>query len=171
MIAATLGLFLWAAAVAPAGPVLILSDLLGWSLLCLAVIDVATFRLPDILNLPLIAAGLAASLFLPGRPVLDHLAGAAGGWALLAGLSRGYRAWRGMDGLGLGDAKLLGAAGAWLGWRPLPSVLLIACLAAFAWVAVRRLRSGEPARTMRIAFGAPLALATWIVWLHGPLPV
>ncbi len=29
----------------------------------------------------------------------------------------------------MGDAKLLAALGAWLGWQPLPSILLIASLA------------------------------------------
>jgi leader peptidase (prepilin peptidase)/N-methyltransferase len=76
-----------------------------------------------------------------------------------------------VDGLGLGDAKLLGAGGAWLGWAPLPSVLVIACLASIVWVAVRRLSQGPRALQSPIAFGAPLALAIWIVWLYGPLAV
>jgi leader peptidase (prepilin peptidase)/N-methyltransferase len=33
------------------------------------------------------------------------------------------------DGIGMGDAKLLAALGAWLGWTVLPSLLLIASLA------------------------------------------
>ncbi len=161
----------WAAVVTPGGKVLALSLGLGWTLLVLAVIDVATLRLPDILTLPLLAAGLAAAFLLPGRPVADHLAGAAIGWGLLVALSWGYHRWRGVDGLGLGDAKLLGAGGAWLGWHPLPSVLLIACLAGFLWVAVRRMREGPKGLQEPIAFGAPLALAIWVVWLHGPLVV
>lgn len=168
-LAATLLVFAWAALIAPPPWILAASLGLGWVLLCLAAIDVAALRLPDVLTLPLLGAGLAEAAFLPGRPILDHLAGAAVGWALLAGVALAYRRWRGIDGLGLGDAKLLAAAGAWLGWRALPSVLLIACLAAFAWVAVLRLRRGRQVLSEPIAFGAPLALAFWIAWLHGPL--
>lgn len=171
LITVTAAVFLWAAWVAPAGWILALSLGLGWTLLCLAAIDLAAFRLPDVFTLPLLAAGLAASVLLPGRPFLGHLAGAGVGWGLLAALAFGYRRWRGVEGLGLGDAKLLGAAGAWLGVYALPSVVLIAALLALAWALARSLRPGRRAAGEPIAFGAPLALAIWIVWLHGPLAI
>lgn len=142
---------------------------LAFALVCLAAIDLACFRLPDRLTLPLLAAGLLVSAFLPDRPWLDHLAGAAVGYLALAVLAWSYERWRGIEGLGLGDAKLLGAAGAWLGWRALPSVLLLASAIALAWVAVRWAGGARDLRRLRIAFGAPLALAIWIVWLYGPL--
>jgi leader peptidase (prepilin peptidase)/N-methyltransferase len=170
-LAATLTAFLWAALISPPLWLLAVSLGLGWVLLCLAAVDIAAFRLPDVLTLPLTAAGLVVAALLPGRPILDHLAGAAVGWGLLAGLALAYRRWRKIDGLGLGDAKLLAAAGAWLGWQALPSVLLIGCLIAFAWVAARRVRQGRQSLAEPIAFGAPLALAFWIVWLHGPLRI
>jgi leader peptidase (prepilin peptidase)/N-methyltransferase len=113
--------------------------------------------------------GLGLSAVLPGRPLLDHLAGAAAGWGALAALAFAYRRLRGVDGIGQGDAKLLGAAGAWLGWRPLPSVILIACAVAFVWVGIQAVVRGRGALGDRLAFGAPLCLAIWIVWLHGPL--
>ena len=164
--------FLWAALRGPAdGPLLISSLLLAWTLACLAAVDVAAYRLPDSLTLPLLAAGLVATAFLPGRPILGHLAGAAIGWGSLAALAWAYRRWRGIDGIGAGDAKLLGAAGAWLGWSPLPSVLLAACAAAFLWVALRVVRRGRVALAARVAFGAPLCLAIWAIWLEGPLRV
>ena len=169
MLTALAPIFLWAALAGPAGAILAASLVLGWTLVVLAAIDVLSFRLPDALTLPLLLAGLAVSLLLPDRPLLDHLAGAAVGWSGLAGLAWAYRRARGVDGLGLGDAKLLGAAGAWLGWTPLPSVLIIGCLVAFAWVGARTLRNGRAAAQERLAFGAPLSLAIWIVWLHGPL--
>jgi leader peptidase (prepilin peptidase)/N-methyltransferase len=167
--AAAASLFAWAALAVPFPGILILSFGLGAWLLTLATVDLMCFRLPDRFTLPLILAGLSASVVLPGAPVVDHLAGALGGYGLLAVLATLYRAWRGTDGIGMGDAKLLAAAGAWLGWRPLPSVILIACGLSFLWIALIALRRGRLAQTQRIAFGAPLCAALWIVWLHGPL--
>lgn len=171
MIGAAGLLFVWAAAIVSLPWILALSLALGAWLLTLAVIDLVCFRLPDPFTLPLIVAGLAVSFVLPGAPIVDHLAGALIGYGVLAALAVGYRAWRGSDGIGMGDAKLLAAAGAWLGWRPLPSVILIACGLSFVWVAVTALRRGRTAADQRIAFGAPLCAAMWIVWLHGPLVV
>ncbi|HEY7852552.1 MAG TPA: A24 family peptidase [Caulobacteraceae bacterium] len=161
--------FSWAAAVTPPGWVVAASLILAWGLVCLATIDAIAFRLPDSLTFPLIAAGLAGSFALPDAPVLDHLAGAAGGYAVLAGLAWAWRRWRGEDGIGMGDAKLLAAAGAWLGWRPLPSVVVIACAAALVWIVIMALARRAALRGARVAFGIPLSLATWIVWLYGPL--
>jgi leader peptidase (prepilin peptidase)/N-methyltransferase len=71
-------------------------------------------------------------------------------------------------GLGLGDAKLFAAAGAWLGPAGLPSVLVWACGAALIAVAIHSIRGQTLSRTSRIAFGPFLAFGFWIVWLFGP---
>jgi leader peptidase (prepilin peptidase)/N-methyltransferase len=171
MISAMACMYAWAAVAVPAGWPLAASLALAWTLFTLATIDVIAMRLPDVLTLSLTVVGLGLSLVMPGAPILGHLAGAAVGYAVLAALAWAYRRARGRDGIGLGDAKLLAAAGAWLGWAALPSVLLLACLGAFAWVAVRRLRGDLQSLTAPVAFGAPLALAFWIVWLTGPLSI
>jgi leader peptidase (prepilin peptidase) / N-methyltransferase len=163
-------LTLWASTVMPPGPLLWASLLLAWALLWLSAIDLAVYRLPDVLTLPLIGAGLLVSYYiLPGPPILDHAIGAAFGFALLWLLSVGFRKLRGRDGLGLGDAKLTAAAGAWLGWADLPSVLLIASLCGLLIYALIGLIRGRSALSVPIAFGGPLALAIWLVWLYDPL--
>jgi len=172
VVAAMVVAFAWAAVRGPPDwPLLTISLGLGWCLIGLAAVDLAAFRLPDSFTLPLLAAGLVVASLLPERPVVDHLVGAGLGWGGLAALAWAWRRWRGVDGIGLGDAKLLGAAGAWLGWSALPSVLLIACGVAFVWVGARVARGGALASRQRIAFGAPLCLAIWAVWLEGPLVV
>jgi leader peptidase (prepilin peptidase)/N-methyltransferase len=164
--------FAWTAIRGPTTwPLLAASLGLAGSLVCLAAIDLAVYRLPDFLTLPLLAAGLIVSVLLPGRPVMDHAIGAIAGWGVLAWLAWAFRRWRGVEGMGLGDAKLFGAAGAWLGWEALPSVMLIACAAAFLWVGLKVVRRGFAAAHERIAFGAPLCLAILAVWLEGPLVV
>jgi len=162
-------LAVWSALVTPIGAVRIASLGLAWALLTLAAVDAATFRLPDPLTLPLAAVGLVLSLWLPGAPFWDHLAGAAAGYGFLAVSGWAFERLRGREGIGLGDAKLLAAAGAWLGWRPLPSVLIIACVGAFVWIGVRAIRRGRAVMAERLPFGAPLCLAIWLVWLYGPL--
>jgi leader peptidase (prepilin peptidase)/N-methyltransferase len=138
--------------------------LLGWALLALAAIDIAHFILPDALTLPLIAAGL--TLTIPDLAQLQsHALGAAIGFLAFAGINLAYRALRGRDGLGLGDAKLLAAAGAWLGWPALPPVVLLAALTALVWIGLAALRGKKAELTTRVPFGPFLALGFWISWL------
>jgi len=143
---------------------------LAWTLLTLAAIDSLAFRLPDILTLPLAAAGLLVSLTLT-HDIWAHVAGAVIGYCVFAVIGWAFARMRGHEGLGLGDAKLAAAAGAWLGWAPLPSVVLIACAAGFLWVAILAIARGRAALTERIPFGVALAIAFWIVWLYGPLEI
>ena len=88
---------------------------LGLTLAAIAAIDLKTFRIPDVLSLPLIGAGLALALAIPGVYFTDHLIGALAALTLFAGIGELYFRARNVDGLGLGDAKLYAAAGAWLG--------------------------------------------------------
>lgn len=142
-----------------------ISVVLSAALLVLACVDTATLRLPDLVTLPLIAAGLATAVW--RREALSTaLIGVIAGWGAIAALAYGYRRIRGRSGIGMGDAKLLGAAGAWLGWRSLPWMVLLACLLAFAWVGVRLWRQGRSSLGAPLPFGSPLAAAFWIVWLY-----
>jgi leader peptidase (prepilin peptidase)/N-methyltransferase len=148
-------------------PVLLpLGLVLGTTLIALACHDLAQFRLPDLLTLPLLLAGLAASLLLPAAEPAEHVIGALLGFAVPAAIGWTYRLWRGRDGLGLGDAKLLAAGGAWLGWQALPTVLFVAAIAGIGWFAVLRLRG---ITDDAIPFGVPIAGAIWLCWLMGPL--
>jgi leader peptidase (prepilin peptidase)/N-methyltransferase len=137
----------------------------GWLLGLLAVVDVLAFRLPDVLTAPLALAGLLAGPRLFGQPLVDHLIGAAAGFAVLAGLGWAYAKVRRREGLGLGDAKLLGCAGAWLGWAALPMVVVLACAGGLVWAAVRLAFRGRTALAEPIAFGAPLCGAIWLALL------
>lgn len=167
MVIATLVVFVWAALVMPTIVLLVATLALGWALLVLATVDLLVLRLPNLLTYPLIVIGLLLSLQLPEHNPVAHLIGAAGGFAVLYAVGAAYRAARGREGLGLGDAKLAAAAGAWLGWQALPSMVLIACAAAFMWIGVAVLARGKAALGEEIAFGVPLCFAFWMVWLYG----
>jgi leader peptidase (prepilin peptidase)/N-methyltransferase len=74
--------------------------------------DVATQFLPGILNLPL-STDLAEHLF----SLLDSLLGAALGASFIYGAGAAYLRWRGAEGMGFGDVKLMAMVGAFLGMK------------------------------------------------------
>jgi leader peptidase (prepilin peptidase) / N-methyltransferase len=162
------GIALWAAAAVPESD-LLLSCVLGWSLLTLAIIDWRTYLLPDPIVLFLFVAGLAGAVFVDGASVDGRLMGAAAGFAAFSALAWVYRILRGREGLGFGDAKLLGALGAWLTWQALPDVVFLAAVLALLFVLCRTLTGTKIGPTDRIPFGTYLALSAWLVWLYGPL--
>ncbi|MBY0562965.1 MAG: A24 family peptidase [Hyphomonadaceae bacterium] len=133
-------------------------------LFTISVIDLRTLRIPDVLNALLALAGLGAAWVL-NRSVPDSLIGVAAGYGAMWALSAAYRALRGRDGLGMGDAKLLAGAGAWVGWMGLPFVVLIASALGVAYAAARRLAGRETAATDALAFGPFLSIGVFAVWL------
>ena len=130
-------------------------------LVVISVIDMKTLRIPDILSLPLIAAGLTMAFAVPGVSAIDHVAGALAAYLLFAGVGEVYFRSRGIDGLGLGDAKLFAGAGAWLGWQALPIVLLLATAGGL----IQALLSTKAERTTPVAFGPFISFAFWAVWM------
>jgi leader peptidase (prepilin peptidase)/N-methyltransferase len=151
------------------GWLLAASCALGWTLLALSLLDARHFILPDVMTLPLGAAGLIVTFAIDPSQFADHLAAAVSSFALLALVNHLYRRVRGEDGLGLGDAKLLAAGGAWVGFDGLAGILLIASFTALAWALFRGVRWQQMSARTRVAFGPFLALGIWIIWLYGPL--
>jgi leader peptidase (prepilin peptidase)/N-methyltransferase len=147
-------------------PLLWAACTLGWCLLALAWIDACHLRLPDVLTLPLLLAGLAVTAWIDPDAIAAHALGAAIGYLSLAGLAAAYRRLRGRDGLGTGDAKLLAAAGAWLGWQPLPWVVLLAAALGLAMAGVSHLRGRRISRATALPFGPCLAIAIFTFFLY-----
>lgn len=142
---------------------------LGWVLLTLAIIDARDLILPDVLTLPLIGAGLLVAALLDRSSVSEHALAAGIGYSVFWLVARCYRMVRGREGLGMGDAKLLAAAGAWVSWPGLPGVVLIGAISALAVTVLKIIVSTASAETERVPFGLYLCCATWIAWLYGPL--
>lgn len=98
------------------------------ALLVLALIDLDHHLLPDVITLPGIAVGLAASL-LPGAPTpLDAFLSAAGGYLGFWAVASLYQRTRGVEGLGQGDWKMVAMLGAFLGWQPMLLTVFFAAL-------------------------------------------
>lgn len=138
---------------------------LGWTLLALAWIDWEHFILPDVLTLPLIVAGVALAWLAGPWTLIDRaLAAILGffGFGLLRWL---YRKLRGREGLGRGDAKLLAAAGAWLGLDALDHVVLLAAVFGIGLALLAKLRGAALTGATALPFGPALAAAIFLVWL------
>ncbi len=130
IVEATNGL-LWLALVAWRG--LSVQTLVGLvlvtALLVLSLIDLDHHLLPNVITLPGIAGGLAASL-LPGSPVtpFQSAAAALGGYLAFLLLAKSYQRVRGVEGLGQGDWKMAAMLGAFLGWQKMLLTVFLASL-------------------------------------------
>ena len=127
-------------------------------LLAPALLDARHMWLPDALTVALAVAGLVLGGLIAEVPRTDRLIGGATGYLSLSLVALAYRRWRGREGLGGGDPKLLGAIGLWTGWAALPVIILLAALAGIAGA----LATGR-GRLDRMPFGTLLAIAT-ILW-------
>lgn len=141
---------------------ILLSISLSWA----AMVDIDRQVLPDTITIGLTIVGVAAAFFQGSDVGLDRLIGAVVGYGSLALAKVAYSQIRGRDGLGLGDAKLFAAAGAWLGWAALPNTMVIASLVALAFIGITSIGGGKALHhDQRLAFGPYLALAMWVMWI------
>ncbi|WP_128113040.1 prepilin peptidase [Polynucleobacter necessarius] len=109
-------------------------------LMYLAYVDLRSFRLPDAITIPLAICGLCFNALArhPFTDLQNAVLGAILGYTFLWLINYLYRLAQNKDGIGMGDAKLLCALGAWLGWMALPGVLFMASIAGlvggFIWL-------------------------------------
>ncbi len=152
-------------------PFAVAGILFCWWGLTLAMIDLDTFLLPDLLVLPLLWLGLVIAALAGGVGGVPRAADAI--WGTVAGYL-GFRAvhhlgarWVGRPVLGFGDVKLLAAIGAWLGPFALPVALFIGSFAGsvigLTLIALRRHRRGDP-----LPFGPFLILGAAAALMCGP---
>jgi leader peptidase (prepilin peptidase)/N-methyltransferase len=136
------------------------------ALLALAVIDLRTQLLPDVVTLPLLWAGLLYQLLFQPLMLPSAVIGTMAGYLALWSVYWLFKLVTGKEGMGYGDFKLLAALGAWLGWQYLPLVLIFsagagALVGILVQLALPRLR-GAP-----MPFAPFLAISGWIALLVG----
>ena len=83
--------------------------------IALAGIDLEHFLLPDRITLPGITLGLAVQPWLVWGSFARALQGALLGAGILLVFAGAWKLWKGVDGMGLGDVKMLAMIGAFLG--------------------------------------------------------
>jgi prepilin signal peptidase PulO-like enzyme (type II secretory pathway) len=137
-------------------------------LIALTVIDIRSFRLPDALTLPLTVLGIGFAQVLGWASWADRAIAAAVGFLVLFVVRGVYYRVRGRHGLGLGDAKLFAAAGAWTGIEGLAGVLLSGCILALMCVGGLAMTGRQVSARVAFPFGPFLAAGIWLVWLYGP---
>jgi leader peptidase (prepilin peptidase)/N-methyltransferase len=136
----------------------------------IALHDARRFIIPNALNAAALALALAHAVALDPGAAADEVALALARAAVAAGvflaIKLGYRALRGREGLGMGDVKLAGVAGAWLDWFAILIAVELAVLAALGVHLVRLAIRRRPLRAAgALPFGLYLAPAIWVAWL------
>jgi leader peptidase (prepilin peptidase)/N-methyltransferase len=139
----------------------------------IAVVDLEYLIIPDLASIAMFAAGMAlvAVEAWPGGLLWelgDALLRSAVAGGILLALRYFYSRRSGVEGLGLGDAKLAAAGAPFLAWPVLPVALLIASVGGLLAVGLRALAKRKlPARGAEIPFGAFLAPAIWVAYIIG----
>lgn len=137
-----------------------------WCMIALTFIDVDTQLLPDSITLPLLWAGLLLNLRGTFIDLHSAVIGAAVGYLALWSVYWAFKLLTGKEGMGFGDFKLLGAIGAWLGWKMLPLVILASSLVG-AVVGIALMILARRGRDVPIPFGPYLAGAALIALFWG----
>ena len=95
------------------------------ALVVITFIDLDHQIIPDVISLPGIVVGLAFSLVSPLVTPFDALVGALAGGGTLLAVAWLYKTFRGQEGMGGGDIKLLAMIGAFLGWKSIFVTLFV----------------------------------------------
>jgi leader peptidase (prepilin peptidase)/N-methyltransferase len=151
-----------------------LSGILGAGLallmLAIAIIDWRSFIIPNELNVASLGLAIVHAVVAEPDAILTSLSVAAirgvTFFLIFLAIRSAYQWLRGREGIGLGDVKLAGIAGAWLDWPIMPIALEIAVATALSAYLLRQLALGRPIRaTSRLPFGMFFAPAIWICWV------
>ena len=131
-------------------------------LIALAGIDLDHKLLPNRIVYPMAAYGLVATLLVDRDDLAENLIAGAGAFLALFLVVLAYPA-----GMGMGDVKLAGSMGLFLGLSILPAMLIAFLTGSVVGVAIM-VREGVAARKKQVPFGVFLALGGLLGLLLGP---
>jgi leader peptidase (prepilin peptidase)/N-methyltransferase len=138
-------------------------------------IDLEIQILPDVIDLPGVAIGLLVGALHLGADyptlmlsstLLESAAGAALGAGILLVIALLYKLVRKIEGMGLGDVKMMAMLGAVVGWEPLFPILILASIVG-ALVGVPLAMRSEAKMQIALPFGVFLGLAFLFVLFFG----
>jgi leader peptidase (prepilin peptidase)/N-methyltransferase len=143
----------------------VVRTLFGCAMIVLFVIDLQHQILPNVITVPGTVIGVVLSLVLPPG-WLSSLIGVLLGGGLLLAMGETYYRLRGVEGLGMGDVKMLAMIGAFLGWQ---NALVTLMLASFggALLGMGLLASRRGTMQAALPFGTFLAVGAAIAAVVG----
>jgi leader peptidase (prepilin peptidase) / N-methyltransferase len=131
-------------------------------LIALAGIDLDHRLLPNRIVYPMAAYGVVATLLVERDDLVEHLIAGAGAFAFLLAALLAYP-----RGMGMGDVKLAGAMGLYLGLSVIPALLTAFLTGSVVGLAIIA-REGASARKKAVPFGVFLAIGGIVGVLVGP---
>ena len=146
-------------------PVLPARLLFACAMIVLFAIDLHHQILPNVITVPGIVIGFALSLVLPPGWVASLIGLLAGGGLLFA-IAEAYYRLRGIEGLGMGDVKMLAMIGAFLGWKLMLVTLVIASFAG-SLVGIGIMALGRGGMKAALPFGTFLAVGALVAAVAG----
>jgi len=136
------------------------------ALLTITFIDLDHQIIPDVISLPGIPLGFAASFFMPSITWMDSLIGLLVGGGSLYAVAWGYALITGKEGMGGGDIKLLAMIGAFIGWKGV-LVTIFTGSAIGTLAGLTAMLAEKKDMKMRIPFGPFLAMGAVISIFFG----
>ena len=151
-------------------PLLVVRIAFACAMVVLFAIDLRHHILPNVITVPGIVVGFVVSLVLPAPGWKSSLIGLLAGGGILFAISEAYYRLRGVEGLGMGDVKMLSMIGAFLGWQLMLVTLVLASFAGSV-IGVGVIASGRGGMKAALPFGTFLAVGALTAAVVGDLIV
>jgi leader peptidase (prepilin peptidase)/N-methyltransferase len=131
-------------------------------------IDIEFRIIPDRFNLGGFILAFGAAVLWGEPNWIQSLLGAVVGFGSFYALAWGYEKFKGIEGLGFGDVKMMAWLGAWLGVLRVPEMILYASVSGVLVGVILMLKSRQGFQTA-LPFGPFLAISAYIVWILAQL--
>ena len=134
-------------------------------------IDLENFIIPDGLNFSVMALGLLKN-FIPNfntsliHEINQSIIGGIVGYLSIWLIIFLYKTFKKIDGMGLGDAKLMAGIGLLFGWQSIPFVLFVSSILGLIFVVPSLIKKQKTMRT-EIPFGPFIIVACLIYFTYG----
>lgn len=144
-------------------------------ILALIYIDLDWQILPDVIDLPGLAVALGAAALhlgalhphlLLSSTFIEAITGAAVGGGIILVIALTYKLIRKIEGMGLGDAKMMAMLGAMFGWEAVVFLLVLASMAG-AFIGVIVASRSEEGFKVALPFGVFLGMAALVMLFFG----
>ena len=139
-------------------------------LIAITFIDLDFKIIPDELNLTGFILGLIYSFFRKDFTPVDAILGATVGAGILWLIAYSYEKFRGIEGLGFGDVKMMAFVGTYVGWfGSLFTIFFGSLIGAVVGISLAYLNKTEDKGRFEIPFGPFLALGAFVYIFWGDI--